>query len=530
MTAFLEAVMNPFGLTILAILLAYFVLRWTCTPRLRDSYFEIDEAKFYELRFVGQHSSKIQLDDIPQCIAEMRRVFRSNVTRRISNRKKQLHKLKLLIEENEDQIVEAIKSDLGRHPLLGASYDVYPVLGEIKKFLANIDAWSAPQRMSPSLLTFPSYDCHVVEPFGTVFVNGIWNFPFQLALSPIAGAIAAGNNVIFHPCNTAPKSASLLSDLLHKYMDSKFVQCIGHPTIANGDDYTVTDKILESKFDFIFFTGSSNGGKYIMRQAAKFLTPVVLELGGKNPVIIDDSADLALAARQVISARMINCGQQCISPDFVLCPQSQISTFVVECTKVISKWYRIGEAMVNDLGESQAKLVNDQQLKRVEKMLGETSGKVVFGGKCDAKTRMFEPTIVLLGSTDELKTKEETFGPILWIAPVKGGVKESVAFINEHCEKSLSLYLFSKSAETQNFVMHNTSSGGMQINGVLTYAAHGKARFGGVGGSGMGAYHGKHSFDAFSHLKPVVQSYVEFPFAYPPYGAAWKRKMLKWVF
>merc|ERR1739848_671509 len=167
----------------------------------------------------------------------MRRVYRSNITRPVSNRKKQLRKLKQLLQENEQQILDAIKSDLGRHPLLAASYDVIPVVGEINKFIANIDAWSAPQRLGPSLLTFPSYDCHVVEPFGTVFINGIWNFPFQLALSPIAGAIAAGNNVVFRPCNTASKSAALLSDLLHKYMDSKFVQVVGHPTVADGDDY-----------------------------------------------------------------------------------------------------------------------------------------------------------------------------------------------------------------------------------------------------------------------------------------------------
>ena len=209
----------------------------------------------------------------------MKGIYRSNFTRRISNRKKALNQLLKLILENQNKIENAIKEDLGRCTLLGSLYEIFPVIGDCRKFIKNISSWSAPQKMGMSLITFPSYDAHIIEPYGTVFINGIWNFPFQLALSPIAGAIAAGNNVIFKPCNTSLKSAKLLSDLLHKYMDPKFVQVIGHPSIANGDDRIVTAKILESEFDLIFFTGSTNGGKYMMQQAAKFLTPVVLELG-----------------------------------------------------------------------------------------------------------------------------------------------------------------------------------------------------------------------------------------------------------
>ena len=239
----------------------------------------MDESKFYELKYVGKHSSKISVEDIPKVVSEMKQIYRSNYTRRISNRKKELRKLYKLIEENEDKITAAIKADLGRCDLLGSLYEVYPVLAEIKKFMNHIEEWSAPQKMGVSLLTFPSYDCHVVEPYGTVYINGIWNFPFQLALSPIAGAIAAGNNVIFKPCNTSKQSALLLADLLHKYMDHKFVQVIGHPSIANGDDYKVTGAALENEFDLIFFTGSSNGGKFFMEKASKYLTPVILELG-----------------------------------------------------------------------------------------------------------------------------------------------------------------------------------------------------------------------------------------------------------
>jgi len=507
-------------------------LRWWFRPRLLDSYFPIDEARCNGLKFVGKHSSRIAVKDIPDAIAEMKEVFRSNVTRPISNRKRQLQNLLRLLEENESKITEAITADLGRCPMLCAAYDIYPVVAEIRKFLKHIDSWAAPQRMGFSLLTAPSWDVHVAEPFGTVYVNGIWNFPFQLALSPIAGALAAGNNVVFKPCNSSRRSALLLSDLLFQYMDSRFVQVLGHPAIAEGDDYSVTAKILESRFDLVFFTGSTNGGRFVMERAAKTLTPVILELGGKNPVIVDHSADLGLAARQIVNARMINGGQQCISPDIVLCAEQSVDSLIAECIATAAKWYKTGGALSEDLGRSQSKMVNAKQLERVRKMVESTDGEVVFGGKWDAKSLMMEPTIVRLPALRELRREEveaETFGPVLWIVPVAGGVKEAVQFVNDEMQKPLSLYLFSALKEHQNYVIHNTSSGAVQINGTITYAGHGHARFGGVGASGIGAYHGRHSFDAFSHCKPVVVSYLEPPFGliYPPYDGSWKKELLR---
>jgi len=508
-------------------------LRWWFKPRLLDSYFKVDEAKFYDLQFVGKHSSQIPMEDIPKCIAEMKHVFRSNITRRVSNRKRQLQKLLLLLEENEDQIVDAIRADLGRCKFLSLAYDVLVTKSDIRNLLQHVDSWSAPQRFGMSLLTFPSWEYHVMEPYGTVFVNGIWNFPFQLALNPIASAIAAGNNVIFKPCSTSKQSALLLSDLLHRYMDPKFVQVLGHPTV--GDDYAVTDKILDQRFDLIFFTGSTNGGKYIMKRAAANLTPVVLELGGKNPVIIDDSADLGSAARQIVNARVINGGQQCISPDYVLCYERCVDALIENAVKYMRAWYKSGERMKEDLGQSQGKLVNAKQLERVQGMLQLTDGEVVYGGKWDDDTNMMEPTIVRLNSVQHLDAEKtihsETFGPILWIVPIPNKIEAAVSFLNEKMEKPLSLYLFSTNKQHQNYVIHNTSSGGVQVNGVLTYSGNHNASFGGVGHSGMGSYHGKHSFDTFSHKKPAVVSYLEPPFGliYPPYDAEWKTKVMRWV-
>ena len=251
-------------------------------------------------------------------------------------------------------------------------------------------------------------------------------------------------------------------------------------------------------------------------------------------MLIDDTANLDLAAKEVVNARMINCGQQCISPDYVLCYESVVDKFIEKCTKYASKWYKIGDSIGEDLGGSQGKLVSKAQLERVKSMLASTNGKIIYGGNYDEQTNMFEPTIVKLKNIkqcgNEETLKQETFGPVLWIMPINNDIKEAVNYINENMEKSLSLYLFSTNKEVQNYVMHNTSSGGMQINGTIKYAGHGQSRFGGVGKSGMGAYHGKHSFDAFSHLKPCVQTYMEMPLVYPPYDGDWKKKLFKMAF
>lgn len=308
---------------------------------------------------------------------------------------------------------------------------------------------------------------------------------------------------------------------MHKYVDPKFVQIIGHHTIA--DDYKLTDKILDNQFDMIMFTGSCNGGRYVMGKAAKYLTPVILELGGKNPVIIDETADVEKASRQILNARTVNCGQMCISPDYVLCSEKKLDAFVAAAEKTAYKWFDKEENVDKFVG----KIVSKKQFDRVVGMIENTKGEILVGGKSDEETRRVEPTIIKVDDWDDFGMKEETFGPVLWIKSVKD-VEEAVNYINTR-PKSLSLYMFSENQKNMDFVVNNTSSGGMQINGAAGYIANPNLGFGGVGASGMGAYHGDKTFYSFCHMKPVVKNLGEASFLYIPRDTNFKMKLLNYM-
>eukprot|EP01084_Bolivina_argentea_P016565 30971_1 len=471
-----------------------------------DRYFDINHDLLSDLQYVGKHASEIQLDDMGACIHEMKRIYKSNITRSISSRKEQLNNLVRLLKENEELIYDALMHDFGRSDFFTAMFEIYAVIGDIQRLIHHLDEAAAPETISPSLATFPSTNYHVYEPYGTTFVHGIWNFPFILTLMPLAGSLSAGNNVVLKVANDATKSAHLLCDLLHKYIDSRFVQCIGHPSVA--DDRSITSKILENEFDLIFFTGSTNGGKYIQKQASKYMTPVILECGGKNPCFVDDTADIGAAARTIICTRLVNCGQLCMCPDYVLICENVLTEFLAECNAFVHKHYKMGDELNSDLGVNQAKFINKTQLDRVVNMLERSKGEIICGGSYDEKTLMMEPTIVLLSDIqnvlNEPTIKEETFGPILWVVPIATNrIQDAVQFVTMEQQKPLSLYIFSKNRTHQNFIIHNTSSGGVHVNGCVLYAANANALFGGVGHSGMGAYHGIQSFYSFSHKKPV---------------------------
>ena len=290
---------------------AFKLMQYQTTPKFDDANFVINEDLLNNLQFVGRHSSEIGMDDIQATMTEMNQVFKSNITRPLANRRKVLQDLYKMFDENREQIVEAIQKDLGRDRFMSVAGDVAAGKGDIKHCLERLEKLNAPRRVPMAIGTFPAIDYEVPEPYGTVFINGIWNFPFGTTFGPVAGAIAAGNNVVLKPCQTAMECSKLICDLVPKYVDSKFVQVIGHDSV--GNDYEITDKILDSgdKIDIIFFTGSSNGGRYVLSKAAPYLTPVILELGGKNPVIIDETGDVEKASRQMLYARTVNSGYDC---------------------------------------------------------------------------------------------------------------------------------------------------------------------------------------------------------------------------
>eukprot|EP01084_Bolivina_argentea_P214450 364054_1 len=518
----------------------WMILGLTVQPnKLYDKYFNIDNIAIKQLQqnlaFVGKHASKIHLNDFSLCVDEMKQIYATNITRPVSNRKKQLKILLKVLRENEQLIMDAATRDLQRTEFLSAG-EIYMIKNDIKSLLNNIDELSAPKRIQLSTQTFPSSEYHIFEPYGTVLIIGTWNFALNLSLGPLVAAIAAGNNVVLKLSNQSSECAKLICNLLHKYMDCRFIQCIGHPNVANGSDNAITSKLLQNEFDLIFFTGSSEGGKYIQKEASKFMTPVVLECGGKNPCVIDDSCDIAMAARTICNTRIWNCGQWCIAPDYVLIYKNILNKFLFECNKFISDNYKMGNELHTDLAINQAKFINRDKFDRVKNMLKRTNGKIICGGNDDEKTLMMEPTIVLLSEIKKLNKKteptinEETFGPILWVVPIESNsIQDAIDFINKQ-QKSLALYIFSKNRKNINMITNNTSSGGVQINGCVTYFTHPGVIFGGVGNSGQGGgYHGLHGFYAFSHKKPVLRSWFEWGFILQPPYPGWKKKLLAFV-
>jgi aldehyde dehydrogenase (NAD+) len=465
----------------------------------REDY-AIDTSPLSSFKVVGKKSGvSLPLSDVPQLCTEMRAAFNTGHTLPLSKRIEQLTALKRLFVENEEAICAALKEDLRRPEFEAIVYDTLVPIGEISEMIHNLSSWAAPEPQGFNLLTFPSSQWLQKEPLGLILVIGSWNYPFMLSLIPLAGAIAAGNTAILKPCNVSSASAKLQVELVEKYLDPNVVSCVG-PGIK-GDRHT-TAALLENKFDTIFFTGSPDVGKVIAAGAAQHLTPCILELGGKNPVFVDKSADVSLAAKRTVWGRNMNTGQQCISPDFVLVHESVADEFCDKAASWINKFYDN-----KDPKESKnfGRIVGDAQVKRISGMLANHGGKVICGGQVDAKERYIAPSVIRIGLDSEA-LKDETFGPILWVVSVKD-MDEAVRYQASQ-NKPLSMYIFSNDDRVTQRIVQNTSAGGVTVNGTLFHCGHNQLPFGGVGNSGSGAYHGKATFDCFSHKKPVLSKSV----------------------
>lgn len=349
----------------------------------------------------------------------------------------------------------------------------------------------------------------------------------MLSLIPMAGAIAAGNTCIVKPSNVSPATAKLVGELIGKYMDPRIVSCVG-PGIR-GDRHTIQALIAE-KFDYIFFTGGVSVGKMVAAAAAKNLTPTTLELGGKNPVFVAKDADVALAAKRILWGRMMNAGQQCIAPDYVLLHRDVQDRFFAECKRYIGEFYEGKQKEPGVVG----RIVNDRHVARLQEMIEQckaSGGSFVVGGEVDASQRYFEPS-VLHTPIDSPAMADETFGPILMAVTVDS-MDEAIRYVNQRA-KPLSLYVFSESKATQERIIQNTSSGGVTVNGTLFHVGHPGLPFGGVGDSGTGAYHGKETFNAFSHRRAVLRKtklpdgglVSDLAVLYPPWGP-WKIKAME---
>jgi aldehyde dehydrogenase (NAD+) len=390
------------------------------------------------------------------------------------------------------------------------------VIGEIDYTLKRLRGWMRPERVGTRLVTKPSRGRIVREPLGVVFVIAPWNYPVHLALAPVVGAIAAGNCVVIKPSEVTAHTSAALAKLIPEYLDT---ECV---TVIEGG-VPETQALLGEAWDHVFYTGNGTVGRVVMEAAAKHLTPVTLELGGKSPTIVDETADLEVAGRRVAWGKFLNAGQTCIAPDYVLAMKSVADRFVEHVRRAIFDFYGPDPQVSPDY----ARVVDDRHFQRLANLL--SSGTITIGGEHDEATRYFAPTVLRDVAPDSPVMQDEIFGPILPVLTVDS-IDEAIAFVNER-DKPLALYVFTKSNSTADRVLDQTSSGGACVNATMYHVAVPTLPFGGVGKSGMGAYHGRSTFETFSHAKSVLRKGVrpDPALAYPPYTNTKDRLIRKFL-
>lgn len=442
---------------------------------------------------------------INQILEKQRKFFNSNITKDIKFRKEQLKKLYNLIKDSEDEILNALKSDLNKSEYEAYMTEIGFALEEITTLIKGIKKWSKPKKVKSPLSQFPAKSYIYKEAYGVCLIISPWNYPFQLAIAPLAGALAAGNCAIIKPSEFSVNTSKLLRKLINKNFDESYIKVI------EGES-TVSQQLLAEKFDYIFFTGSTNVGKIVMNEAAKHLTPVTLELGGKSPCIIDNTANLKLAAKRIVWGKFLNAGQTCIAPDYILVDELIKDRLIDYLKSSIKELF--------NLDEHYPKIINEKHYKRLLSLLDNED--VVYGGKGYINTLQIEPTIIDNVNWESKIMEEEIFGPLLPIITFSN-LEEVIKLVNLK-PKPLALYFFSNSKENQNLILNNISYGGGCINDTIVHLASAHLPFGGVGNSGIGSYHGKASFDTFSHKKSIMKrsNRIDIPLRYPPFSKSTK--------
>lgn len=439
---------------------------------------------------------------VPAALEQQRLFFGTGQTKPVEFRLAQLAKLKQAIIERQTDIVAAAKADLGR-PEFEAYFEI-ATLSEINLAIKKLKTWMRPKRVKSTLENFPSSAWIQPEPLGVVLIIGPWNYPFQLMVSPLVGAIAAGNCAILKPSEHAPNTASVVADLIADTFDPSYI------TLFQGDA-SVSQQLLAERFDHIFFTGGSAIGRIIMAAAAQHLTPVTLELGGKSPCIVDTDINVDHAARRIAWGKFINAGQTCIAPDYLLIDRTLKDTFLETLVGAMREFFGDDPSQSPDL----SRIINQRQFERLTSLLD--NGNVVIGGQTDASTRYIAPTVLDNITWDSAIMQDEIFGPILPVLTYER-FDQALSQINAH-PKPLALYLFSRDRAKQQRVLTETSSGGVCLNDTVLHIGVPGLPFGGVGQSGMGSYHGKASFDTFSHYKSILKKtfWFDLDWRYAPY-------------
>ncbi|XP_026150217.1 aldehyde dehydrogenase family 3 member A2-like isoform X2 [Mastacembelus armatus] len=447
-----------------------------------------------------------------------RKSFQTGKTKPLDYRTHQLKSLLRFITERRKDIADAVKRDLGKSEHGTELFETLGLEGEIKLAIEKLAEWAAPRPVEKNLLTILDDVYIQPEPLGVVLIIGAWNYPWAVTLQPLVGAIAAGNAAVIKPSEVSSHSAKVMEEFLPQYLDKDL-----YPVVIGG--VSETQELLKQRFDHIFYTGNSTVGKLVMEAAARHLTPVTLELGGKSPCYIDKNCDITVACRRITWGKFVNCGQTCIAPDYILCEPCIQSRVVKEIEKNIKEFYTDNPKTFEDYG----RIINQQHFKRVMALMDGST--VAVGGDSDESQCYIAPTVLKDVAGDSKVMKEEIFGPLLPIITVSS-VDEAIQFIKER-EKPLVVYVFSHDKKLIKRVIAETSSGALLANDCLVHYTVSALPFGGVGNSGMGCYHGQHSFDQVSHMRSCLIKQLKMEgvnsMRYPPHTArklGWARFLL----
>ena len=453
---------------------------------------------------VANPPSTTSTREITTLAEDLRSTYRSGATRPLEWRRRQLKQMIAMLSDNEPEIIAALKTDLGKPAVEGFITDIAFVTGEIKAMLKNLRKWNEAVRVPTPVVALPAKSRLIPEPLGVVLVIAPWNYPVQLLLVPAAGAIAAGNTVVMKPSEVSSATSEVLARLVPKYLDPTAI------AIVEGG-VPETTKLLDQQFDHIFYTGNGTVGRIVMQAAAKHLTPVTLELGGKSPVIVDESANIKVAARRIAWGKWLNAGQTCVAPDYILVHESRTQELIDGLRGAITEFYGDDPAKSDSYG----RIVSPRHFDRLRSLMN--GGTPVVGGETSADERYIAPTVLADVDLSSPLMSEEIFGPLLPIIPVPS-VDKAIESVNSR-PHPLALYVFSERERVIDEVLARTTAGGVTVNGTIMHLTNPHLPFGGVGESGMGGYHGQAGVRLFQHMKPVLarSTKVDPSLAYPPY-------------
>ncbi|GAA0854362.1 aldehyde dehydrogenase family protein [Aliiglaciecola litoralis] len=450
-------------------------------------------------------SEEKTISAIAQVVSDLKNTFATGVTKSVEWRAEQLTQLKRMTEEQQDKILAALGSDLGKCKAEAWTSEIGYTLSDIDHTLKHLKKWMKPRKVSTPIAAQPGKSYQLAEPLGTALIIGAWNYPFQLVFAPLIAAIAAGNCAVLKPSELAPATSSLIAKMVPEYLDSNAIA-----VVEGAVDETT--ELLKQPFDHIFYTGGETVGKIVMRAAAEHLTPVTLELGGKSPCIVENSANIDVTAARIVWSKWMNAGQTCVAPDYVLVEKSLSNKLIAAIQTKVEAFYGTDIANNPDYG----RIVNERHFQR---LTGYLQGQnVVFGGQQDAQTKFLAPTIVLDPDPQSRLMQEEIFGPILPVITLDS-IDQAIPLVNQRA-KPLALYAYTNDKTYEQKVLNQTSAGSTCINDGFMFMVNPELPFGGVGNSGMGNYHGKFGFDTFSHLKTVMKRSFKFDVSlrYPPFS------------